>query len=101
VGENFLEKTYAGASQVTRQTSLGRRVIDNLAGGVARESKVGLTSLRSSVRGQIAKDSELMSTPGSGVTSAEWHFFPGHTGVGPTAPLRDALNKAGIVIVIH
>jgi len=101
VGENFLARTYGGASQVTRQTTLGRRVLDNLANGIARESKVGRTSLRSSVRRQIAKDVELMNTPGSGVTGVEWHFFPGKTGTGPTGPLQQALQRAGIGIVIH
>jgi hypothetical protein len=83
------------------QTSLGRRVIDNLADGVARESKVGRTSLTSTARRQIAKDAELMNTPGSGVTNVEWHFFPSGTGAGPTAPLRAALENAGIGIIIH
>ncbi len=101
VGENFLAQTYGGASQVTRQTSLGRRVIDNLSNSIARESKVGRTALTRRVKLQIAKDKELMSTPGSGVLNVEWHFFAGRTGVGPTAPLRAALERAGITITVH
>jgi len=97
--ENFLLRTYGGRSQVTLQTSLGRRIIDNLAGGVARESKVGLTSLTRRVQTQIAKDVELMER--GLVDSVEWHFFPSSTGVGPTAPLRQALEEAGIGILIH
>jgi hypothetical protein len=100
-GENFLARTYGGGSQVTRQTSLGRRVIDNLANGVARESKVGRTALTSRVRSQIAKDAELLASPRSGVTGVEWHFFPSRTGAGPTAALQRALEEAGIAIVIH
>ncbi|WP_428266019.1 hypothetical protein, partial [Haliangium sp.] len=101
VGERFLARTYGGASQVTRRTSLGRRVIDNLANGIARESKVGRTALTKRTRLQIAKDVELMASPRSGVTGVEWHFFPGRSGNGPTAPLRRALERAGINIVIH
>jgi hypothetical protein len=57
------------------QTSHGRRVIDNLADGVARESKVGRTSLRSSIRSQVVKDAELLSS--GRVAEVEWHFLPG------------------------
>jgi RHS repeat-associated protein len=101
VGENFLRDTYGGVQQVFRQTSTGARYIDNLVDGIAMESKVGKTSLTSRVRSQIAKDVELMNTPGSGVTSVQWHFFPGKTGAGPTAPTREALEQARIEIVIH
>lgn len=100
-GEQFLARAYGGAQQVTKATSRGARVIDNLADGVAMESKVGRTSLTGSVRQQIAKDVELINNRGSGVTSVEWHFFPGKTGTGPTAPLREALHEAGIKIVVH
>ncbi len=101
VAENFLARVYGGANQVTRQTSIGLRVIDNLASGIARESKVGRTALTNRVRSQIAKDAELLASPRSGVTGVEWHFFPSRTGTGPTAPLRRALEEAGIGIVIH
>ncbi|MCA8983863.1 MAG: hypothetical protein KDA76_08900 [Planctomycetaceae bacterium] len=101
VGEDFLTRTYGGQNQVTRNTSLGQRVIDNLANGISRESKVGRTSLTQRVRLQIAKDVELLNNARSGITSVEWHFFPSSTGVGPTAPLRRALEQANIRIVIH
>ena len=98
-GESFLARTFGSRSQVTMQTSQGRRVIDNFTEGIARESKVGRTSLTSTVRGLMAKDAELL---GSGrVEGVAWHFFPGQTGVGPTAPLQSALEKAEIGIVIH
>jgi hypothetical protein len=100
-GEQFLSRAYGGAQQVTRATSRGARVIDNLSDGVAMESIVGRTSLTENVREQIAKDVELMNTPGSGVTAVEWHFFPGKTGAGPSEPLRSALEAAGIKIIIH
>lgn len=99
--EEFLAKTYGGIQQVFKNTSLGGRFIDNLVDGVAREAKVGRTSLTKRVQKQIAKDLELMNTPGSGVTSVEWHFFQGKTGIGPTKQLLKALEEAGITVVIH
>ncbi len=101
IGENFLRDTYGGAQQVFRRTSQGGRYIDNLANGIAMESKVGRTSLTSRVRAQIAKDVELMNTPQSGVDMVEWHFFASSTGVGPTGPLRSALENAGITTVLY
>jgi hypothetical protein len=52
------------------------------------------------IRAQIAKDTELMQTPGSGVTASEWHFFQGKSGKGPTPELEKALTEAGIRIVV-
>lgn len=101
--ENFLNDTYGGSQQAYFPTSTGGRYIDNLVDGIAMESKVGRTSLSSRVRNQIAKDVELMNTPGSGVDEIEWHFFTSPTtgNNGPTGPLRTALVDAGINIVIH
>lgn len=48
-----------------------QRFVDNLADGIAMESKVGRTSLTTRVELQIQKDVELMSTPRSGVNSVE------------------------------
>ena len=95
------QESYGGAQQVFRETSTGSRYIDNLVDGLAMESKVGRTSLSPRVQSQIAKDFELMNTPGSGVTEVQWHFFPSKTGLGPTRPLQKALQDAGIGIVIH
>ncbi|WP_162830392.1 RHS repeat-associated core domain-containing protein, partial [Amycolatopsis palatopharyngis] len=88
-----------------RETSLdapsGRRVIDVLTPqGLAIESKVGRTSLTKDVRRQIQRDVELRSA-GNPVSSVEWHFSSSPTtGLsGPTGPLREALQKAGISIV--
>lgn len=80
---------------------MGDRYIDNLVDGVAMESKVGRTSLSSRVRTQVLKDVELIDTPGSGIDSVEWHFFPSRTGVGPTGPLANFLNEHGITTIIH
>jgi len=80
----------------------GRRVVDNLTpGGVAQESKVGRTSLTKTVKKQISKDVELINTPGNGVNSAQWNFFPGMSGSGPTKPLQNALQGAGIPFINH
>lgn len=92
-------------TQVSKNTTQGTRVIDVLTKeGTAIESKVGRTSLTTKgTREQIAKDVELMKDPASGVKSVEWHFSRSDkTGkVGPTAPLREALDKAGIKVVIE
>ncbi len=102
VGEKFLADTYGGSQQVTKSTTLGVRRLDNLADGVAMESKVGRTALTTRVDAQILKDVELMNNPAiSGVYSVEWHFFPGSTGIGPTAPLLRRLEECLITVCIH
>jgi RHS repeat-associated protein len=100
VGEQAL-KALGGESQVFFRTSQGRRFVDQLVGRVAHESKVGYTALTRDVATQIAKDAELI---GAGrIEGATWHFFQSPvTGVGgPSGPLRQALEQAGIGIVIH
>jgi hypothetical protein len=97
--EGFLSRLFGG-TKAGRMTSQGMRYLDNLtAEGVAQESKVGRTFLTVRIRSQIAKDAELLNTPGSGVTRVEWHFKRGITGIGPSGPLRNALTKAGIHII--
>jgi hypothetical protein len=91
-----LRERMVGPARLLARLRFGRRVIDNLANGVARESKVDRTSLTRRMRSQIAKDVELMSTPGSGVIEAQWHFFPSSTGVGPTAPLTRISHHSGV-----
>lgn len=56
---------------------------------------------QSAIRAERAKDAELIAT--EQVRGATWHFFQGPvTGHGgPSAPLRQALEQAGIGIVIH
>ena len=59
-----------------------------------------MTDLTEAIERQIDKDIELMN---SGlVTSVEWHFFESpKTGIGPTENLINALQEAGIGIVVH
>lgn len=101
VGERFLADTYGSEQPVSRLTSSGRRFIDNLSNGVAQESKVGRAGLTSRIVSQINKDRELLDTPGNGIDSVEWHFFPSSTGVGPTAQLEEVLLAQGIDVVVH
>jgi filamentous hemagglutinin len=100
VGENAL-KSLGGESQVYFKTSLGGRYVDQLAGGIANESKVGYTCLTSDIQLQVAKDAELIAA--GRVQGATWHFFTSPvTGVGgPSQPLLNALQQAGINVVIH
>jgi RHS repeat-associated protein len=84
-------------TEQTFPTDLGARRVDVLtAGRQAIESKVGRTSLTSDVSSQIAKDQWLMQN--GDVASVRWVFSrSGVTGqIGPTGPLADALDKAGI-----
>ncbi len=99
VGEEFLVARYGGRTQVRMMTTRGLRVLDSLAGEVARESKVGRAFLTASARAQVAKDAELLAT--GAVKAVEWHFFRGTTGLGPSAPLAAALEEAGIGVVLH
>ena len=101
VGESFL-KALGGESQVYRSTSLGARYIDQLVGGTANESKVGYTTLTQTIQKQIAKDSELLGGDPT-INAVTWHFFESPvTGAGgASAPLIDALEKAGISVVQH
>jgi filamentous hemagglutinin len=50
---------------------------------------------------QIAKDVDLMAS--TQIKGAVWHFFRSpKTGlVGPSAPLRNALEEAGIGVSVH
>ncbi|MBC7251338.1 MAG: hypothetical protein H5T62_13755 [Anaerolineae bacterium] len=100
VGEDALKKL-GGESQVYFRTSQGGRYVDQLVAGVAHESKVGYTTLTQSVQRQIAKDVELMAA--REIKGSVWHFFtsPVTGRGGPSAPLIQALEEAGIQIVIH
>ncbi len=102
IGEEALQ-AYGGTSQVPINTSEGLRIVDQLIGDVANESKVGYQCATNRVLSQIAKDAALINDPGSGVNAVIWHFFESPiTGrIGPSAPLARALGEAGISIVIH
>jgi RHS repeat-associated protein len=101
VGEQWLADNLGGESQVYFKTSQGARYIDQLANGIANESKVGYTSLTPNVQLQIAKDVELLQT--QQIQGSTWHFFTSPvTGIGgPSQPLLNALQQAGIKVVIH
>ncbi len=102
VGEDFLHQTFGGTQQVSRNTSDGRRVIDNLTEvGTSQESKVGRVSNSSSIKRQVAKDVELLNTSNNGINRVEWHFFSGKTGIGPSKNLIQNLETNNIPYFIH
>jgi hypothetical protein len=82
-------------------TSQGGRFVDQLVEGIAHESKVGYQSLTPTIARQIAKDAELIGT--HQIEGATWHFFQSPvTGLGgPSGPLQEALEAAGISVEIH
>ncbi|MFI7064666.1 RHS repeat-associated core domain-containing protein, partial [Kribbella sp. NPDC050124] len=85
--------------EVTLQAASGPRRLDVLTpSGQAIESKVGRTSLDDRTRQELARDVELLKDPDSPVTSVVWEFAVSPTTglAGPTAPLAEALRKAGI-----
>jgi RHS repeat-associated protein len=98
IGEAAL-KNLGGESQVFFRTSQGARFVDQLANGIAHESKVGYQTLNAQARSQIAKDVEL--TQSGQVGGVAWHFFQSPvTGLGgPSGPLADALRNAGINVI--
>ncbi len=77
------------------------RIIDNLADGVAYESKVGFKTLNEQTRAQINSDAYLIET--GKINGAHWDFYPSdHTGqVGASTPLLDLLEEKGITFTIH
>jgi RHS repeat-associated protein len=97
--ESWLAQTYGGAAKTIVVNGV-RRVIDNLTpAGIAQEAKVGYTTLSKFVASQVAKDAELLAT--QRVASVQWHFWESSTGIGPSAPLENALKNAGIDIFYH
>lgn len=95
---------YPGARrEVTLNAQSGVRRLDVLTPqGLAIESKVGRTSLDARTRQELARDVELLKDPNSPVKSLLWEFSKSPTtGLGgPTKPLADALNAAGIPWVV-
>ena len=100
IGEKAL-KALGGRSQVYFPTSTGGRYVDQLVNNVAHEAKVGYQSATKAMKRQIAKDVELIQA--DKIKASVWHFFrsPVTGRVGPSEPLRSALEDAGIEIVIH
>lgn len=96
-----MSDTYGGESQVYRQTSMGGRYIDQLAKGIAHESKVGYTTLNKRVKTQILKDAELINN--GTFDGAHWHFYRSSiTGkIGASQELLDFLKLYNIPYTIH
>lgn len=100
-GEEILAKMFGGEPHVYFKTTHGGRYIDQLADGVAHESKVGYTCLSQRIKMQIIKDAELLKT--EQIVESHWHFFvSGVTGKGGASqPLIDFLEQNGIKYTIH
>ncbi len=76
---------------------LGMRRIDVLTSGrIGIETKVGYTSLTSSVRLQVRKDAALVAS--GDLTSVRWYFTASPTTglAGPSGPLKSFLTQNGI-----
>ncbi|PYI55878.1 hypothetical protein [Paenibacillus flagellatus] len=79
------------------------RMLDALdSDGLMHEVKLGYTAKSKDVEAQIAKDLELLQN-GTEVKGVVWHFFRKEKDgkIGPSKPLRQALEKRGIIVVIH
>jgi RHS repeat-associated protein len=100
VGADALKALVGGETNRYFATSLGKRFVDQFAEGIAHEAKTGYTSLTAFTQSQISKDAWLVAN-NPRVESAVWHFYESPvTGlVGPSGPLRQALQNAGIKIV--
>ena len=102
--DSIAARFHGSAREVSLQAASGRRVVDVLTDtGLAIESKVGRTSLTTATRRQIGRDVELMTDLSSPVSSVRWEFFtsPVTGRGGPTGPLAQALNDAGIPFVVN
>lgn len=101
IGEDAL-KLLGGESQKFFRTPFGPRFVDQFANGIIHESKVGYVSLTSAVRRQIQKDAWLIRNSDD-ISGGAWHFFqsPMTGRGGPSEPVREALDKAGISVVEH
>ncbi len=106
-GEAYLAEMFPGGqSQVKFETGIGKgaqrfRYVDQLADGLANESKVGYTKLGDFQAKQIAKDAWLINN--GKVDGVTWHFFrSAETGqIGASPELLQALEQNGIKYVIH
>jgi hypothetical protein len=88
---------YPGSTTEVRfDTELGTRIVDVLTPeNIAIESKVGYTTVSRVTASQMAKDQLLIES--GKVSGVKWIFSPNEYGdVGPSGPLGDALDSAGI-----
>lgn len=102
-GESILE-SLGGKTQVYFRTSLGRRFIDRLVGGIAYEVKTGFADLTPAIRRQAEKDAELLRLGGSLAERIEgivWVFFtnPATGRQGCSSKLRAFLERQGIKVI--
>jgi RHS repeat-associated protein len=78
-GETRLAQVLGNAGEKPAKamaTSLGNRFVDRIVNKIAHEAKAGLNvGLTSTIRKQILKDAELIST--GQIKGAQWHFFRG------------------------
>jgi hypothetical protein len=101
--EDVLRKEFGGQKVRVDAGELGVREIDCLTpDGISREAKFGPQGLsKERIELEINKDVALVKEGGR-VKSVEWHFYRNVEGdIGPSGPLRAALEKAGIKIVFH
>ncbi len=105
IGEKALAEFLKNEGKATFETSLGKRIVDNLVRTsdeiIANESKVGRVGMKAFIRNQILKDAELVER--GEIDAAAWHFFksPKTGKIGPTPAVRKMLESNGIKIVIH
>ncbi len=101
VGEAALKELVGGTPQRYFPTPKGGRFIDQFADRIAHEAKTGYTYLSEDVATQISKDVWLRET--GRVDDVVWHFYrSGTTGeIGPSGPLRNALDNVNIKWIIH
>ncbi|APF41228.1 hypothetical protein BHE16_09760 [Neomicrococcus aestuarii] len=98
VVQNQVRFSMAGCLKVCNPTV---RVIDSLSDGIAHESKVGYTSLTTTVRKQIESDAHLIQE--GQITDARWHFYASASTaqIGPSKELVEELEKFNIPHTIH
>lgn len=79
--EAYLAQTLGGESQLLMGSRGVARYIDQLAGGVAHESKRGFVSMRPEIIKQITADANLVAD--GKISGVAWHFFTSpRTGIG-------------------
>lgn len=92
-----------GGVKIWVKAPSGDRQLDSLdADGLMHEVKLGYQSKAKDIKSQVDKDLELMRQ-GSEVKGVVWHFFRKEKDgkIGPSKPLREYLEKQGIIVVIH